>query len=203
MRKLAVIALAAIVAATPVTVNAAGYTPSNDEKNYCLASYEEDSDKYPQDTLVKDHYGNQYSLSCRCLRENKLYTISNAIDIDPSKKVHIISESSTIKPISVYLGKKVKTIKRVKSDGYNFKVAIKRSRSTGNITRVIVTRKGASDNYGGEDKFNCYDAKKNKIGSFTIEGCMLNPRYNVNTIHQNESEMETIDVDWPRRLFER
>ena len=32
MRKLAVIALAAIVAATPVTANAAGYTPSNDEK---------------------------------------------------------------------------------------------------------------------------------------------------------------------------
>ena len=192
MRKLTVIALATIVAATPVTVNAAGYTPANDEK-LCLTKYQEYSDNFPQDTLVKDHYGNQFSLSCRCCGENNLYTVSNAIDIDPAKKVHIISESSTIKPVSIYLGKKVKTIKRVKGDSYNFKVSIKRSRKTGNITRVIVTRKGTSDYYNGEDKFNCYDAKKNKIGSFTVESSMKNPRYNASTNHLNESEMEFID----------
>lgn len=193
MRKLAVIALATVVAATPVTVNAAGYTPTNAEKR-SLTQYQEDADKFSQDTLVKDHYGNQFSLSCTCFEGNRLYTVSDAIDIDPAKKVHVISESFPIKPVSIYLGKKVKTIKRVKGDSYNFKVSIKRSRKTGNITRVIVTRKGTSVYaYNVEDKFNCYDAKKNKIGSFTVESSMKNPRYNVNTIHQNESEMASID----------
>lgn len=184
--------LASVLAFSPVIANAAGYTMTTKEKK-CVEDYE-DLQSSLDDSLITDHYGSKNSLFCECWDKNEVFTVSNAIDIDPTENVTITSESSNKKAVSVYVGKKVKTVKRVKRNGgYKYNVTVKRLKNSKNVSRLVLTCKNEQslDKY---DKFNLYDAAGKKLGSFEFGQVLTDGK--TNGWHVDEKATETIDIDW-------
>ena len=164
MRKLITLGLATTLVFSSVTANAAGYTPKAQEQEFVDTVYHASRGE-----LVKDHYGNKNTSITSYNDAKTIRTISDAIDITPKGNISIQSDSWGEKDVSIYLKGNVKTVKRVKlklNDGsyapYGYSVSVKRFKKSKLVSRVILKSKGNK----GFDKFNCYDARGKKIGSF-------------------------------------
>lgn len=169
MRKLVTLGLALALVANPVTANAAGYTMTAEEEEYLSYCYQFTADSSSDCKITEDKYGNENTLYCTFNHSPEIYTLSNAITIDPSKCHQVCSNTSEAKDVSIYFSKKVARIAHVRSKNteYHFNLGAKRLKGTKLVSRLIIKPKANGASFDKTDKFYCYDTKGKKIGYFT------------------------------------